>query len=154
MWALIGYNGATVDEARRLSASAWTDRDLVTAQDISGDGVTDFVYRSDASGRLLLRKGVKNTATGGVDIGSLGSAAASSGGTDTEYGASGWSSSSIRLLFGTPDANGDGIPDIWTLRVDGTVRFYPGSRTVLSGSGTEIIGNGDGIGWKSKLTVG
>ncbi|MDQ0767123.1 DNRLRE domain-containing protein [Streptomyces canus] len=154
LWALIGYNGATVDEARRLSASAWTDRDLVTAQDISGDGVTDFVYRSDASGRLLLRKGVKNTATGGVDIGSLGSAAASSGGTDTEYGASGWSSSSIRLLFGTPDANGDGIPDIWTLRVDGTVRFYPGSRTVLSGSGTEIIGNGDGIGWKSKLTVG
>ncbi|MFF0086040.1 DNRLRE domain-containing protein [Streptomyces canus] len=154
LWALIGYNGATVDEARRLSASAWTDRDLVTAQDISGDGVTDFVYRSDASGRLLLRKGIKNTATGGVDIGSLGSAAASSGGTDAEYGASGWSSSSIRLLFGTPDANGDGIPDIWTLRVDGTVRFYPGSRTVLSGSGTEIVGNGDGIGWKNKLTVG
>ncbi|MFE7855794.1 hypothetical protein [Streptomyces sp. NPDC057403] len=55
---------------------------------------------------------------------------------------------------GTPDANGDGIPDIWTLRVDGTVRFHSGSRTVLSGSGTEIIGNGDGIGWKNKLTVG
>ncbi|MEU2777954.1 DNRLRE domain-containing protein [Streptomyces sp. NPDC007162] len=154
LWALIGYNGATVDEARRLSASAWTDRDLVTAQDVSGDGVTDFVYRSDASGRLLLRKGIKDTATGGVDVGSLASAAASSGGVDTEYGASGWGSSSIRLLFGTPDANGDGIPDIWTLRVDGTVRFYSGSRTALSGSGTEIVGNSDGIGWKNKLAIG
>lgn len=150
MWTLIGYNGATVDEARRLSASAWTDRDLVTAQDVSGDGVTDFVYRSDASGRLLLRKGIKDTATGGVDTDSLASAAASSGGTDTEYGASGWGSSSIRFLFGTPDANGDDIPDIWTLRVDGTVRFYSGSRTVLSGSGTEIISSG----WQNKLTIG
>ncbi|MEU5484085.1 DNRLRE domain-containing protein [Streptomyces mirabilis] len=154
LWALTGYNGATVDEARRLSASAWTDRDLVAAQDISGDGVTDFVYRTDASGRLLLRKGIKDSASGGVNLDSLASGAASSGGADTEYGASGWSSSSIRLLFGTPDANGDGIPDIWTLRVDGTVRFYAGSRTALSGSGTEIIGNGDGIGWKNKMTIG
>jgi hypothetical protein len=82
------------------------------------------------------------------------SGAASSGGADTEYGASGWGTSSIRLLFGTPDADGNGIPGIWTLRVDGTVRFYLGSRTVLSGSGTEIIGDGDGIGWKNRLTVG
>jgi hypothetical protein len=154
MWVLTGYNGATVEEARRLSGSAWTDRDFVTAQDVSGDGVTDFVYRSDVSGRLLLRKGIKDTATGGVDLDSLASGAASSGGADTEYGASGWGSSNIRLLFGTPDANGDGIPDIWALKADGTVRFYAGSRTVLSGSGTEIVGNGDGVGWKNKLTVG
>ncbi|MFD8303299.1 DNRLRE domain-containing protein [Streptomyces sp. NPDC059690] len=154
MWVLTGYNGATVEEARRLSGSAWTDRDFVTAQDVSGDGVTDFVYRSDVSGRLLLRKGIKDTATGGVDLDSLASGAASSGGADTEYGASGWGSSNIRLLFGTPDANGDGIPDIWALKADGTVRFYAGSRTVLSGSGTEIVGNGDGVGWKNKQTVG
>jgi hypothetical protein len=150
LWALTGYNGATVDEARRLSASAWTDRVLVTAQDISGDGVTDFVYRSDASGRLLLRKGIKDSTSGGVDLDSLASGAASSGGADTEYGASGWGSSNIRLLFGTPDANGDDIPDIWTLKVDGTVRFYAGSRTALSGSGTEIIN----AGWQNKLTIG
>ncbi|MFE0509507.1 DNRLRE domain-containing protein [Streptomyces sp. NPDC058964] len=154
MWVLTGYNGATVDTARRLSGSAWSDRDFVTAQDVSGDGVTDFVYRSDVSGRLLLRKGIKDTAAGGVDLDSLASAAASSGGADTEYGASGWGSSNIRLLFGTPDANGDGIPDIWALKADGTVRFYAGSRTVLSGSGTEIVGNGDGVGWKNKLAIG
>lgn len=55
--------------------------------------------------------------------------------------------------MGTPDANGDGIPDIWTLRVDGAVRFYAGSRTALSGAGTEIVGNGDG-GWKNKMAIG
>ena len=91
-----------------------------------------------------------DTATGGVNTDSLASAAASSGGADTEYGASGWGSSNIRLLFGTPDANGDDIPDIWTLKVDGTVRFYAGSRTALSGSGTEIIN----AGWQNKLTIG
>ncbi|MFD9585292.1 DNRLRE domain-containing protein [Streptomyces sp. NPDC059980] len=154
MWVLTGYNGATIDEARRLSGSAWSDRDFVTAQDISGDGVTDFVYRSDASGGLLLRKGIKDTASGGVSLSSLASGAASSGGADTTYGASGWGSSSVRLLFGTPDANGDNIPDIWALRVDGTVRFFAGSRTALSGSGTEIVGNSNGVGWKNKMAVG
>ncbi|KAB2591931.1 hypothetical protein [Streptomyces arboris] len=84
---------------------------------------------------------------------SLSSAANSAKGIDDPYGASGWASDSIRLLMGTPDANGDGIPDIWTLRVDGAVRFYAGSRTALSGSGTEIVGNGDG-GWKNKMAIG
>ncbi|MBT2428362.1 hypothetical protein J7F02_22680 [Streptomyces sp. ISL-112] len=55
--------------------------------------------------------------------------------------------------MGTPDANGDGIPDIWMLRVDGAVRFHAGSRTALSGSGTEIVGNGDG-GWKNRMAIG
>ena len=150
LWALTGYNGAMVEAATALNAgTAWADRDIVSVQDITGDQITDLVYRS-GSGRLLLRTGIKDTATGGVVLGSLGSAAASSGGVDTEYGASGWESTNIRLLFGTPDANGDLIPDIWALKTDGTVRFYAGSRTALSGSGTEIVSGG----WGAKLAIG
>ncbi|MFF9483265.1 DNRLRE domain-containing protein [Streptomyces sp. NPDC014676] len=151
IWAFTGYHGATVDKAIRLSSTPWADRDIVTAADISGDGVTDLVYRSDASGRLLLRKGIK-AAGGGTDLTSLASAANSADGTDAVYGASGWGSSSIYLLIGTPDANGDAIPDIWTARTDGTVRFYAGGRTVLSGSGTEIIGTASY--WKTRIAIG
>ncbi|MEU0184619.1 DNRLRE domain-containing protein [Streptomyces sp. NPDC006207] len=154
IWAFVGYNGATVDQAVRLSSSPWTERDIVTVQDVTGDGVTDLVYRTDVSARLLLRTGIKDPATGGVKLDSLAAAVNSEGGVDTEYGASGWSSSSIRVFYGTPDANGDAIPDIWTLRVDGTVRFYAGSRTALSGAGTVVITNTDGVGWKTKMTMG
>uniref|UniRef100_UPI001C244A35 hypothetical protein n=1 Tax=Streptomyces sp. AC558_RSS880 TaxID=2823687 RepID=UPI001C244A35 len=73
-------------------------------------------------------------------------------GVDAVYGASGWGSSNIYLLIGTPDANGDAIPDIWTVRTDGTVRFYSGGRTVLSGSGTEIIGTSSY--WKTRIAIG
>ncbi|WP_431996505.1 DNRLRE domain-containing protein [Streptomyces fungicidicus] len=151
IWAFTGYHGATIDKAIRLSSTPWANRDIVTAADISGDGVTDLVYRSDASGRLLLRKGIK-AADGGTDLTSLASAANSADGADAVYGASGWGSSSVYLLIGTPDANGDAIPDIWTVRTDGTVRFYAGGRTVLSGSGTEIIGTSSY--WKTRIAIG
>jgi hypothetical protein len=148
-WAFVGYNGATVDQAIRLSSSPWTERDIVTVQDVTGDGVTDMVYRTDVSGRLLLRTGIKDTTTGGVKLDSLAAGANSAAGADTEYGASGWGSGNIRLLFGTPDANGDGVPDIWALKADGTLRFYPGSKTALSGSGTQIAS-----GWQYKMAIG
>ncbi|MFJ2647063.1 DNRLRE domain-containing protein [Streptomyces sp. NPDC087420] len=148
IWAFVGYNGATVEQALQLSSSPWTNRDIVTAQDITGDGATDLVYRSEDSGRLLLRTGKKATG-GGVDLNSLASAANSAGGVDTAYGTSGWGSDNIRLLFGTPDANSDLIPDIWALKADGTTRFYAGSRTALSGSGTQI-----GSGWQNKMAIG
>lgn len=134
-----------------MSASAWEDRDLVTAQDITGDGVTDLLYRTDVSGRLLLRKGVA-ASSGGVDLDSLASAANSSGGVDIEYGVSGWDSDKIPLLIGTPSVNGDSVPDIWAVRSDGSVRFYAGSKTALSGSGTEIIATADY--WKTRIAIG
>ncbi|MET7599953.1 DNRLRE domain-containing protein [Streptomyces sp. NPDC005481] len=151
LWVFTGYHGATIDQATRLSGSAWTERDIVTAQDISGDGVTDLVYRTDISSRLLLRKGIAASG-GGVSLTSLGSAANSSGGVDTEYGASGWSRAGIPLLIGTPDVNGDNIPDVWTVHANGSVRFYAGGRTALSGSGTEIIAPASY--WKTRIAIG
>ncbi|MFJ2439335.1 FG-GAP-like repeat-containing protein [Streptomyces sp. NPDC087658] len=151
LWVLAGYNGATVQQAVRLSASAWSARDIVTVLDVTGDGVVDLVYRSDGSGRLLLRTGVK-AASGGVDFNSLAAAANSAGGADAEYGASGWSSTSIPHLMGTPDVTGDGVPDLWTVLGNGSVRLHPGSRTALSGSGAEIIAPAGY--WKTRQTIG
>ncbi|WP_367321208.1 DNRLRE domain-containing protein [Streptomyces sp. HUAS ZL42] len=151
LWAFTGYHGATVDQAIRLSASAWKDRDLVTVLDVSGDGVADIVYRTDVSARLLLRKGIA-ASSGGTDLNSLASGANSSGGADTEYGSAGWSSTSIPLLMGTPDANGDGVPDVWTVRSDGSVRFYAGGKTVLPGSGTEIVAPASY--WQKRVAIG
>ncbi|WP_324784242.1 DNRLRE domain-containing protein [Streptomyces sp. H51] len=151
LWAFTGYHGATVDQAVRLSASAWKDRDLVVAQDVSGDGVGDLVYRSDVSGRLLLRKGIAASG-GGVDLNSLASAANSSGGVDIEYAASGWSSGSVPRLMGTPSVNGDAVPDIWAVMADGSVRFYTGGKTALTASGTEVYG--PHAYWKTRIAIG
>ncbi|CAM5667516.1 VCBS repeat-containing protein OS=Streptomyces tendae OX=1932 GN=GUR47_03305 PE=4 SV=1 [Streptomyces tendae] len=71
---------------------------------------------------------------------------------DTEYGASGCGQRRHPHLIGTPDVNGDAIPDIWTVRSDGSVRFYAGGRTVLTGSGTQIIGAASY--WKTRLAIG
>ncbi|WP_225836172.1 DNRLRE domain-containing protein [Streptomyces sp. NK08204] len=151
LWVFTGYHGATIDRAIRLSATAWKDRDLVTALDVSGDGVTDFVYRSNVSGRLMLRKGIADS-NGGVDLNSLAAGANSSGGADLEYAASGWLSSSVPLLIGTPSTDGDSIPDIWAVRSDGSVRFYSGGRSTLTGSGTEIISAKDY--WLTRIAIG
>ncbi|MEU1401912.1 DNRLRE domain-containing protein [Streptomyces sp. NPDC005728] len=151
LWVFTGYHGATVDQVVRLSASAWKDRDLVTAQDISGDGVTDLLYRSNTSGRLWLRKGITD-GKGGVDLDSLTYGVNSAGGADTEYAASGWLTSDVPLLIGIPSANGDTIPDIWAVRSDGSVRFYPGGKTTLSSSGTEVIPPRDY--WKTRIAIG
>lgn len=150
LWAFTGYHGATIDQAILLSAS-WKNLDIVTVQDVSGDGIADLVYRSDLTGRLMLRKGLAD-AGGGVSPASLATEAGSSGGADTVYGSSGWYSSSVLLLHGTPDANGDRIPDIWTTRSDGSVRFYSGSRTALSGPGTVIVGPTSH--WKTRIAIG
>ncbi|WP_210578108.1 DNRLRE domain-containing protein [Streptomyces sp. GESEQ-4] len=151
LWAFTGYHGATVDQAVRLIASSWADRDIVLAQDVSSDGVTDIVYRSAASGRLILRKGIAASG-GGVELNSLSTAANSSGGTDTEYSASGWAVSHVPFLLGTPDANNDNIPDIWAVRSDGSVRFHPGGRATTSSTGTAVVG--PTTWWQARIAVG
>ncbi|MFF6915900.1 hypothetical protein [Streptomyces sp. NPDC012466] len=90
--------------------------------------------------------------TAPVDLSSLATAANSSGGEDNEYGGSGWSSSAMPHLMGTPSANGDTIPDIWAVLADGSVRFHAGSKTAPSGSGTEVIARADY--WKTRTDIG
>ncbi|MET9735171.1 hypothetical protein ABZZ79_32405 [Streptomyces sp. NPDC006458] len=119
-------------------------------QDVSGDGVTDLVFRGDTTGQLKLRKGIAEN--GGVRLSSLASSAGSTDGVDSVYGSSGWTAASIPILIGTPDANGDAIPDIWTVRADGSVRFYTGSRTALAGAGTEIVPSNSY--WAKRTSIG
>ncbi|MFI2208890.1 hypothetical protein [Streptomyces sp. NPDC020141] len=147
----MGAGAGEVDRAVLLSASPWKVRDIVTFQDVAGDDVADLIYRTDVSARLLLRKSVA-AAGGGVDLGSLASAAGSAGGADDVYSADGWSRASVPLLMGTPDANGDSLPDVWNVRSDGSVRYWAGGRTGLTGSGWEIIGPASW--WKTRIAIG
>ncbi|WP_445395361.1 DNRLRE domain-containing protein [Streptomyces sp. LE64] len=150
LWVFTGYHGATVEKATRLTSAPWAQRDLVSAYDISGDGVADLVYRAEP-GKLVLRKG-KPAAGGGVDLSSLAAAANSAGGADTTYGATGWSTASAPFAVGTPDADGDGIGDVWSVQANGSVRFHPGSRTALTGNGGQMIGPNSH--WKTRIAVG
>ncbi|WP_299532336.1 DNRLRE domain-containing protein [uncultured Streptomyces sp.] len=147
LWAFTGYTGGTFQTATRLSSTLWADRDLVNVGDYNGDGFADLVYRTFVSDRLLLRLG-KADAAGGTSLTSLSSAANSSTGVDAEFG-TGWSKTNIPLMTGTPDVSGDGIPDIWALMADGTVRFYKATAT-WGGSATTVISGG----WESKKSFG
>ncbi|MFI1443220.1 DNRLRE domain-containing protein [Streptomyces fructofermentans] len=152
LWALIGYHGATISSATRLTATLWDERDIVTVGDVSGDGVADMIYRTDPHAALRLRKGIASASGSGVDLNSLTSGANSSGGADIEYSATGWSRASVPHIIGTPDVTGDPVPDLWTVRADGSVRLYAGGTGTLTGAGTEIITPRSY--WKTRIAIG
>ncbi|MGW3653673.1 FG-GAP-like repeat-containing protein [Streptomyces sp. NPDC000878] len=150
-WALLGYTGGTFSRAvLQNEGTAWADRDLVSLGDHNGDEEVDLLYRSLPSGRLLLRYGTSDGA-GGTSLASLAVSTSSLNGSDTEYAASGWTTSSIRLLMGGPDVNLDGIPDMWAVMNDdaGTVRFYRGGASAV-GAYTTVVSSG----WNEKGAVG
>ncbi|MCF2436758.1 hypothetical protein LV779_31940 [Streptomyces thinghirensis] len=35
LWALVGYHGATISSATRLTSTLWDERDIVTVGDVS-----------------------------------------------------------------------------------------------------------------------
>lgn len=153
LWAFTGYTGASFEGAMKLISSAWSDRDIFVAGDISGDGVLDLVFRNNTAGELRLRQG-KPAASGGTDLMSLSTAAASATPTDPVYSlAPGWQPTEITLFMGTPDASGDGIPDFRAMYKTGNVRFYRGGRTSHQASYGNVIQTGDDL-WTDKVTFG
>ncbi|MBT2457333.1 FG-GAP-like repeat-containing protein [Streptomyces sp. ISL-86] len=145
-WAFSGYSGASFSTAKQIGGTVWGKRDIVQVRDVSGDGVPDVVFRDDsmASRGLALRKG-KPAPSGGVDLSSFASAAASNGGQDITYGTTGWSRSAMPFLRGTPDVTGDGIPDFWVTSTDGNLYLYAGgnathgARSLIDGGGWHTI---------------
>ncbi|RKT02185.1 VCBS repeat protein [Streptomyces sp. 3211.6] len=149
-WVLTGYSGASITEARQLSATSWTKRDIINIRDVTGDGIPDLVYRDDSTPDrgLALRRGKPGT-NGGADINSLALAVNSADGKDLTYGTTGWDSTTWPLLRGTPDVNGDGIPDLYLTRNDGTLHLYYGGRTAIA-NGWRVEEDG----WNTALTLG
>ncbi|MFJ5829553.1 FG-GAP repeat domain-containing protein [Streptomyces sp. NPDC093089] len=149
LWAFTGYTGAAFTDARQLATTGWNTQDIVTVADISGDNVPDLLFRTEETGRGLLLRHGKPATTGGVDLTSLTTPAASATGKDEVYGSGGWNRASIPMIIGIPDANGDTIPDLWAVMSNASIRFYPGNRT---GHGTSTeVGAG---GWTGLLTLG
>ncbi|MEU9859030.1 DNRLRE domain-containing protein [Streptomyces sp. NPDC047974] len=149
MWAFIGYTGASFTEARLVASAPWADRDILTVADISGDNVPDLLFRSAETERGLLLRHGKPAAGGGVDLASLTTAAGSKTGQDEVYGTTGWGTSNIPKIIGTPDIDKDGIPDLWACLSDGRLYFYPGGRTT---HGTRFLSSASG--WLTATTIG
>ncbi|MET9701223.1 DNRLRE domain-containing protein [Streptomyces sp. NPDC006529] len=149
-WAFTGYTGASFSTVKQIGGAGWKQRDIVGVRDISGDGVADLIFRDESmpSRGLALRKG-KPGATGGVDLSSLSTEAASNGAQDITYGTTGWSRTTWPLLRGVPDVSGDGIPDLYLTNTNGMIYLYKGGTTAL-GTG----GNVEEDGWNTFPAIG
>ncbi|MFK0252166.1 DNRLRE domain-containing protein [Streptomyces sp. NPDC090445] len=150
LWAFSGYTGSSFTSYTKMAAGPWTGRDLVGVRDVSGDKVPDLLFRDDADADrgLALRKGKPGT-NGGVDLASLKDAASSAGGQDHTYATTGWGRAAIPMILGTPDANGDGIPDIWAVDTLGNQWLFRGGTTVIGPAAGR-----DEDGWNTFLTIG
>ena len=104
-----------------------------------------------STGALFLRHGKKTGTT--TDLNSFATAAASATGKDTAYSSASWDTANIRLAVGTPDANLDNKPDIWVIKTDNTVWFYPGGATA-QGTGRKIAAVTDGRNWTDTKAIG
>ncbi|MFI1155012.1 DNRLRE domain-containing protein [Streptomyces sp. NPDC020817] len=148
-WAFSGYTGSSFVSYKKMAAN-WAPRDIVGVRDVSGDKIPDLLFRDDANHDrgLVLRKGKAGT-NGGVDLTSLESAAKSEGGADSTYATTGWSRAEVPMLLGSPDTNGDGIPDIWSVDTLGNQwLFWGGTATLGPAAGR------DEDRWNTFLTIG
>ncbi|MGW7330634.1 hypothetical protein ACWGIU_18975 [Streptomyces sp. NPDC054840] len=87
------------------------------------------------------------TRFGGVDLTSLESKANSEGAED--YTTTGWGRATHPKVLGTPDANGDGIPDIWAVGTNENQWLFQGGTSAVGAP----IGR-DEDGWNTFLTIG
>ncbi|MFY1697922.1 hypothetical protein [Solwaraspora sp. WMMA2101] len=138
-WTLSGYTGASFQQATLMEGTAWARREIVNVADIDRDGTPDLLWRDLDNGIMNIRHGRPGTVVGSVDLNSLKTAAASRNG-DVSYG-TGWSAASVDLVVGTPDFNGDGIPDMWARWTsDGQLRVYHPS-TTNAGTNVQVLSN-------------
>ncbi|WP_412076001.1 hypothetical protein ACLF6K_09355 [Streptomyces xanthophaeus] len=98
---------------------------------------------------LLLRKG-KPGANGGATFASLAASANAEGGKDYSYAPVYWSRAELPMVLGTPDTNGDGVPDVWTVGPHGIQYLFPGAPTTMPGTPS----GSDDDGWTDFLTIG
>ncbi|MFG3497809.1 DNRLRE domain-containing protein [Streptomyces sp. NPDC047928] len=156
LWSFTGYTGASFSAVKQLSGDDWAPRTLVQADSIAGGAALDLVYRTDTTGRVFLRKGLKNANGIGTDPASFATQAASEGGIDVVYGSSGWSSTALPIVIGTPDVTGDSVPDVWVVRADGNASVYPGNSTGALSTTTmfNVISSTVGTSWTGHTALG
>ncbi|MEY2231451.1 DNRLRE domain-containing protein [Streptomyces sp. BF23-19] len=148
-WVFSGYTGSSFASYKKM-ATGWAGRDIVGVRDVSGDKVPDLIFRdnTNANRGLALRKG-KPGVNGGVDLASLESKANAEGGEDYTYATTGWGRAAYPKVLGTPDANGDGIPDIWAVGNNENQWLFQGGTSTVGAP----IGR-DEDGWNTFLTIG
>ncbi|WP_427920757.1 DNRLRE domain-containing protein [Streptomyces sp. cg40] len=141
LWVFTGYSGGAFSEAVQMTTTSWADkaRDFVAIADYNGDGAADMTYRT-AAGNIQLRKGILDSDGTGTVLASLGTSGASLDGDHT-YASGTFTYAAYPLIHGTPDATGDGIPDIWTTNAAGALLLYKGGATAI-GSSTTLRSSG------------
>ncbi|MEV6178810.1 FG-GAP-like repeat-containing protein [Streptomyces sp. NPDC052015] len=141
LWVFSGYSGGTFSEAIQMTSTSWGDaeRDFVAIADYNGDGAADMTYRT-AAGNIILRKGILDSDGVGTVLKSLGLSSSSLDGDDT-YASTTFTRAAYPQIYGTPDATGDGIPDVWATNAAGALLLYDGGATSL-GSATTLRSSG------------
>ncbi|MFJ2903747.1 FG-GAP-like repeat-containing protein [Streptomyces sp. NPDC087212] len=147
LWVLSGYSGGAFGEAVQMTTTSWAhaDRDFVAIADYNGDGAADLTYRT-AGGNIILRKGILDSSGTGTVLKSLGQSGWSLDG-DSVYASSSFTRAAFPQVYGTPDATGDGIPDMWATNAAGALLLYKGGAATLgspitvrsSGYGTTVV---------------
>ncbi|GEC08425.1 hypothetical protein SSP24_60800 [Streptomyces spinoverrucosus] len=134
LWVFSGYSGGYFETATQMTTTAWADRDFVAIADYNGDGEADMTYRT-AAGNIQLRKGKPDPSGTGTELKSLGQSGWSLDG-DKVYASGTMTTAAYPLLYGTPDATGDGIPDVWATNSAGALLLFEGGATSLGQSRT------------------
>ncbi|WP_369037958.1 FG-GAP-like repeat-containing protein [Streptomyces adonidis] len=128
LWIFSGYSGGSFATATQLTASDWSDRDIVSLADFNSDDTVDMIYRT-ATGKLWLRHSAA-TSTGTTDWATLATSGASLDGDDL-YG-EGFTTAVYPFLYGSPGMTSTDLPDIWAITPAGLLYRLDGTATGIS----------------------
>ncbi|WP_330295138.1 FG-GAP repeat domain-containing protein [Streptomyces sp. NBC_00503] len=125
LWLYFGSPSGYLDDNRDpvlIGEGNWSDFDLASPGDRTGNGFADLMTRHRSTGDLRLLEST------GPSIDGLGGPAAG-----TLIGDS-WTAANRPLLTAAQDADGDGRPDLWATTGTGGLQFYPNA----TGRGTQV----------------